>query len=43
MQKERIIMGIDPGTQIMGYGILKVLNNKPQLEAMGVLELTIYV
>lgn len=39
MQKERIIMGIDPGTQIMGYGILKVLNNKPQLEAMGVLEL----
>lgn len=39
MQKERIIMGIDPGTQIMGYGILKVLNNKPQMEAMGVLEL----
>ena len=32
-------MGIDPGTQIMGYGILKVLNNKPQLEAMGVLQL----
>lgn len=32
-------MGIDPGTQIMGYGILKVLNNKPQMEAMGVLHL----
>ena len=32
-------MGIDPGTQIMGYGILKVLNNKPQMEAMGVLQL----
>ncbi len=39
MQRERIIMGIDPGTQIMGYGILKVLNNKPQMEAMGVLQL----
>lgn len=33
-------MGIDPGTQIMGYGILKVLNNKPQMEAMGVLQLS---
>ena len=30
-------MGIDPGTQIMGYGILKVTNNKPEMEAMGVL------
>ena len=39
MQKERIIMGIDPGTQAMGYGILKVINNKPQMEAMGVLHL----
>ena len=32
-------MGIDPGTQIMGYGILRVINNKPQMEAMGVLHL----
>ena len=32
-------MGIDPGTQVMGYGILKVINNKPQMEAMGVLHL----
>lgn len=32
-------MGIDPGTQIMGYGILKVLDGKPQMEAMGVLHL----
>ena len=39
MQKERIIMGIDPGTQVMGYGILKVINNKPQMEAMGILQL----
>ena len=35
-------MGIDPGTQMMGYGILKVINNKPQMEAMGVLQLSKY-
>ncbi|HOI79811.1 MAG TPA: crossover junction endodeoxyribonuclease RuvC, partial [Petrimonas sp.] len=40
--KERIILGIDPGTQVMGYGILKVLGNKPALEAMGVMQLDKY-
>ena len=35
-------MGIDPGTQVMGYGILKVLDNKPSLEAMGVMQLNKY-
>ncbi|MDD2512768.1 MAG: crossover junction endodeoxyribonuclease RuvC [Proteiniphilum sp.] len=42
MQKERIIMGIDPGTQVMGYGILRVLDNKPSFIAMGVMELGKY-
>ena len=42
MQNERIIIGIDPGTQVMGYGILKVVNNKPQMEAMGALKLNRY-
>ncbi|WP_185140288.1 crossover junction endodeoxyribonuclease RuvC [Proteiniphilum sp. X52] len=42
MRKERIIMGIDPGTQVMGYGILRVLDNKPYLEAMGVMQLGKY-
>jgi len=28
MAKERIILGIDPGTTIMGFGIIKVINNK---------------
>ena len=27
--KEKIILGIDPGTNIMGYGILKVTGVKP--------------
>jgi len=33
-------MGIDPGTQVMGYGILKVINNKPQMMAVGVLKMS---
>lgn len=40
--RERIIMGIDPGTQVMGYGILRVLDNKPSMEAMGVMKLEKY-
>lgn len=39
MIKERIILGIDPGTNIMGYGILRVSGNKPELLTMGVLQL----
>ena len=42
MIKEKIILGIDPGTTIMGYGILQVTDNKPSLIAMGVLELNKY-
>lgn len=39
---ERIIMGIDPGTQVMGYGILRVLDGKPSLQTMGVIQLGKY-
>ena len=39
LYKERIILGIDPGTQVMGYGVLRVLNNKPQMQAIGILKL----
>jgi len=42
MKKDRIILGIDPGTIVMGYGILIIEGNKPRLEAMGVLELNKY-
>ncbi len=37
--KERIILGIDPGTTILGYGIIRVEGKKMKLEAMGVLHL----
>jgi len=42
MERETIILGIDPGTTIMGYGILKVCGNKTELIAMGVLDLKKY-
>ena len=42
MIKDRIILGIDPGTIVMGYGILKIEGNKPMLEAMGILQLNKY-
>ena len=28
MSSEKIILGIDPGTTIMGFGLIKVLNKK---------------
>lgn len=42
MIKEKIILGVDPGTSIMGYGLIKVIDNKPSLLAMGILELNKY-
>lgn len=42
MTKEKIILGIDPGTIIMGYGILIIRNNKPYMETMGILKLDKY-
>lgn len=41
MQKNsKIILGIDPGTLLMGYGIIKVTGNKMELLEMGVLKLS---
>ncbi|MCX6257613.1 MAG: crossover junction endodeoxyribonuclease RuvC [Bacteroidia bacterium] len=39
MPQERIILGIDPGTTIMGYGVIRVNGNNPELVALGLLEL----
>lgn len=38
--KERIILGIDPGTSITGYGVIKVSGNIPELLAIGSIELS---
>ena len=37
--KEKIILGIDPGTTIMGYGILRIKGTKPEMIAMGIIDL----
>ncbi|MDO5570529.1 MAG: crossover junction endodeoxyribonuclease RuvC [Bacteroidales bacterium] len=36
---EKIILGIDPGTNFMGYGLIQIINNKPSLLTMGVIQL----
>lgn len=37
---ERVIIGIDPGTNVMGYAVLGVARNTPRMVAMGVIELS---
>ena len=32
--KEKIILGIDPGTTIMGYEVLRIKGTKPEMIAM---------
>lgn len=39
MEFERIILGIDPGTNVMGYGLLGISKNKPQLITLGIIKL----
>ncbi|MCU0473810.1 MAG: crossover junction endodeoxyribonuclease RuvC [Bacteroidales bacterium] len=39
-QKEKIILGIDPGTNITGYGVIKVSGNIPELMAIGSIDLS---
>jgi crossover junction endodeoxyribonuclease RuvC len=36
---EKIIKGIDPGTNVMGYGVIKVIGNKAEMVSMGVIDL----
>lgn len=36
---EKVILGIDPGTNVMGYGVIRVLGNKAELVVMGVIDM----
>jgi crossover junction endodeoxyribonuclease RuvC len=42
MKTERIILGIDPGTTIMGFGLIKVVGKKMQFLQLNELMLTKY-
>lgn len=37
--KEKIILGIDPGTNVMGYGLLKIVGSQLEVVALGVIDL----
>ena len=39
--KERIILGIDPGTAVMGYGLVKETGPKIELIALGVVKMNV--
>lgn len=41
-ETNKTILGIDPGTNIMGYGIIEVREKKPYLVAIGIVELDKY-
>lgn len=38
--EENIILGIDPGTNIMGYALLKTVGNRSEVLKMGVIKMT---
>lgn len=40
--KDRIILGIDPGTIVMGYGLVQISNNKLSLVSLGIIQLDKY-
>lgn len=40
LKYERIIMGIDPGTNVMGYGLLGINGKTPEVIVMGVIKLS---
>lgn len=37
---QRVIMGIDPGTNVMGYGVLGINGKTPEVVVMGVIKLS---
>jgi crossover junction endodeoxyribonuclease RuvC len=39
IQKERIILGIDPGTSVMGYGLVKEIGTKIELISLGLVKM----
>ncbi|MDR1552504.1 MAG: crossover junction endodeoxyribonuclease RuvC [Prevotellaceae bacterium] len=42
IEDERIILGIDPGTTILGYGLIKISGKNPELMILGSIELKKY-
>ena len=41
MESNKIILGLDPGTNIMGYGLIQLSKNNIELIQYGVLNLSL--
>lgn len=39
---DKVVLGIDPGTNLMGYGVLQIKNSRPSVLAVGVIDLRKY-
>ena len=39
MDIDKVILGVDPGTNVMGYGLLRIQGRKAEMLAMGVIDL----
>jgi crossover junction endodeoxyribonuclease RuvC len=42
IEEEKIILGIDPGTTILGYGLIRISGKNPELMILGSIELKKY-
>lgn len=40
--KDKVILGIDPGTNLMGYGVLQITDSQPSVTTLGVIDLRKY-
>lgn len=40
--KDKVILGIDPGTNLMGYGVLQITDSRPSVITLGVIDLRKY-
>ena len=36
---DKVILGIDPGTNVLGYGVLHIQGKRVEVKAMGVIDL----
>lgn len=39
LKKERIILGVDPGTAVMGYGVIREIGTKIELISLGIIKM----
>ena len=38
-KRNKVILGIDPGTVVLGYGLIRIISGQPSMMTMGVVKL----